>query len=168
MTSDHPRPVGRAPVAIYICSGDEPAADLIAAHVRVFARARRWTVAVLAVDSNPTQPLAERPGWQDITDALSENRACGVVTWTRDMIHDDPLNSPGRQLAAFDRLATVLLERGAFLTAATHPGTPAGTLPERRSPGDHWRRRDLASSAAGLFIPRRAAGRGTDPRTSGC
>ncbi|MFF3069233.1 hypothetical protein [Kitasatospora sp. NPDC057936] len=168
MTSDQLRPVGRVPVAIYICAGDEPAADLIAAHVRIFAEARQWTVPVLAVDSNPAQPLTDRPGWQVITDALSENRASGVVTWTRCMVHEDPLASPSRHADAFDRLATVLRERGAFLTAAAHPDTPAGAMPERRSPSDHWRRRELASSAAGLFIPRRAAGRATDPRTSGC
>ncbi|MFJ7247674.1 hypothetical protein ACIQWA_23995 [Kitasatospora sp. NPDC098652] len=165
MTSDRSRPVGGVPVAIYICVGDAPAADLIAAHVRTFAEACQWPVAVLSVDSNPAQPLMARPGWQAVTDALSEQTVVGVVTWTRDMVHDDPMASPSRHAAAFDRLATVLRERGAFLAAA-HPGAVA--VPLRRSPGDHWRRRELASSAAGLFTPRRAAGLGTDPRDTGC
>ncbi|MFF2082009.1 hypothetical protein ACFVXG_45460 [Kitasatospora sp. NPDC058162] len=165
MTSDLPRPVGRVPVAIYICIGDAPAADIITAHVRAFAEARLWPAAVLAVDSDPAQPLTARLGWQAVTDALSKQTVVGVVTWTRDMLHDDPMASPSRHAAAFDRLATVLRERGAFLAAA-HPGTVA--VPLRRSPGDHWRRRELASSAAGLFTPRRAAGLGTDPRHIGC
>ncbi|MFJ9458530.1 hypothetical protein ACIRST_25995 [Kitasatospora sp. NPDC101447] len=168
MTSDHQRPTGCIPVAIYLCAGDAPAADLLAAHVRAFAETRQWTVELLAVDVDAAQPLVSRPGWQAVTHALSEHIVAGVVTWTRGTVHDDPGTTPNHHTAAFDRLATVLRERGAFLTVAARPAAPAGTIPPRRSPGDHWRRRQLTSSAAGLFTPRRAAGLGTDPRTTGC
>ncbi|MFJ9610427.1 hypothetical protein ACIRS1_29205 [Kitasatospora sp. NPDC101176] len=168
MTSDHQRTVGCVPVAIYLCAGDAPAADLLAAHVRDFAEARQWTVALLAVDVDATEPLIARPGWQTVTDALSEHIVAGVVTWTRGMVHDDPMATPHQQTAVFDRLATVLRERGAFLAVATRPAAPADAIPPRRSPGDHWRRRELTSSAVGLFTPRRAAGLGSDPRATGC
>ncbi len=168
MTSDHPRTAGRVPVALYICTGDPAAAGLIAAHVRTYAEARQWVVAVLAVDSDPAQPLTTRPGWQAITDALSEHTAAGVVTWTRDMVNDNPTASPSRHADAFARLADVLRERGTFLAAAADPDIPAGAIPPRRSPGDNWRRRELTSSATGLFAARRAAGIATDPRDIGC
>ncbi|GHF77027.1 hypothetical protein GCM10018790_63900 [Kitasatospora xanthocidica] len=112
----------------------------------------------------PARPLTARPGWQAVTDALADHKAAGVLTWTRGMVHDD------EHATAFDRLADILRERGAFLAAA-HPATaatPVGTVPPRRSAGDRWRRRELSSSAAGLFVSRRAAGHGTDPRNSGC
>ncbi|MFJ7910192.1 hypothetical protein [Kitasatospora sp. NPDC096204] len=167
MTNDHQRLIGRVPVALYLCVEDAPAADLIAAHVRVFVEARQWSVALLAVDSAPAQPLISRPGWQAFTDALSERVAAGIVTWTHGMVHDDPAAAPTKHAAAFDRLGAVLRERGAFLTVAARPAVSIGAIPSRRSPGEHWRRRELTSSAAGLFTPRRAAGLGADPRAIG-
>lgn len=163
------RRTGRVPIALYICADDTASAELLAGHARRYAWAREWTVALTAVDTDPTEPLEQRRGWRTVTAALSERRASGVVTWSRAMLHDDPAALPAQHTAAFDRLAALLRDRGQFLAAADQRRpAPTARVPRpattaRHTPAQVLRRRELADIAAG-WPQQPVGGDGSDPR----
>lgn len=165
MPNEDSPPAGRVPVALYLCTADPADAELLILCVRRYIDARQWAVSVLAVDTDPSQPLAQRAGWQAVTDALSAHSVHGVVTWTSDMVHAH--STASQDSDAFDRLVAVMRERGSFLVAAAHTPLAGPVLAApRRTADDVLRRRDLADAAAGIarFCP--AAGDGSDPRAS--
>ncbi|MEU3567964.1 hypothetical protein AB0E96_05955 [Kitasatospora sp. NPDC036755] len=153
-------------VALYIATGDEGAALILANLTRAFAEARDWTVALARADGNPTHPLGQWPGWQAIADALNTRAIHGVVTWTYDMVST---SQAVRGIGAHERLPTVLDDRGGFLVTA-HPVPYSTTAdhgnrhPPRRTSADLARRRALADAAAGFAVFRFSFG--GNPRTA--
>ncbi|MQS11758.1 hypothetical protein F7Q99_05500 [Streptomyces kaniharaensis] len=134
--SDRP-PVGRVPVALYTATSNDATAHLLTSYARAFAEARDWTVTLATVDNDPTRPLDQRPGWQIVIDALNARTIKGVITWTRDMVTGGQADLAAE---AFDRLATVLGDRGGFIAAASGhddshaPGNPLRPSPHLRTP----------------------------------
>lgn len=135
MPNNPPGGLGHVPVAVYSCATTSTALGESEERGRYYADARHWHVAGVWSDSDPALPLAERPGWQAATAALSAGMIRGVVVSAS--VH---VASEAVQFAA---LGVLLRDRGGFLADASS-GTPA-----RRTPGQARRRRDLADAASG-------------------
>ncbi|MGA4866832.1 hypothetical protein ACPB9J_29755 [Streptomyces lavendulocolor] len=139
--------LGHVPVAIYSCALSSTALGESEERGRYYADARHWHVAGAWSDSDPALPLAERPGWQAVTAALSAGMIRGVVVSAVAHVASDT--------AQFAALGVLLRDRGGFLADASN-GTPA-----RRTPGQARRRRDLTDAASGWFTQTEAPEEGT-------
>ncbi|MFI9332609.1 hypothetical protein ACIGZJ_34390 [Kitasatospora sp. NPDC052868] len=79
-----PRP---ATAVGYACAApDEASAGLFTAWCERRAAADGWTLAGLVTDTDDLLPLAERPGWQHVTDLAAAGTLDAVITVTRPMI----------------------------------------------------------------------------------
>jgi hypothetical protein len=135
MLSDSRPGSGRVPVALYIATpGSDAEAAYLMRHCRNYAAARHWTATLAIADSDPAAPLADRPGWQQVTAALSDRTAQGVVTWQRAMLAHGPTE--------YEALAALVADRGGFVAVAADGGT-------RHTPGETARRQALGDAAAG-------------------
>ncbi|MFE5513865.1 hypothetical protein ACFQ9J_25370 [Streptomyces sp. NPDC056529] len=137
MPNNPPGGVGHVPVAVYSCATTSTALGESEERGRYYADARHWHVAGAWSDSDPALPLAERPGWQAVTAALSAGMIRGVVVSGPAHVASDA--------AQFAALGVLLRDRGGFLADASN-GTPAC-----RTPGQARRRRDLADAASSWF-----------------
>ncbi|MFI8164067.1 hypothetical protein ACIF6I_33290 [Streptomyces microflavus] len=127
--------LGHVPVAVYVCALTSTAVREGEERGRYYADARHWHVAGAWSDSDPGLPLAERPGWQAVTAALSTGMIRGIVVGA--------LTHVAADAAQFASLGVLIRERGGFLTDV------AGALPVRCTPGQRERRRDIADAASG-------------------
>ncbi|MEV6326735.1 hypothetical protein [Streptomyces sp. NPDC051909] len=137
MPNNPPGGLGHVPVAVYSCATTSTALGESEEHGRYYADARHWHVAGAWSDADPALPLAERPGWQAVTAALSAGMIRGVVVSGPAHVASDA--------AQFAALGVLLRDRGGFVADASN-GTPG-----RRTPGQARRRRDLADAASGWF-----------------
>ncbi len=138
MLMDTQTPSGRVPVAAYICTVEDDTAGMIADYVGQYAQAREWAMVEVVRDTDRRTLLSDRPGWQHLLTLLSSGQTRGLVTYSRAMVAPDA--------AAYERLVVLLVELGAFLACARQ-STPQ-SLP-RRTPGDAYRRYQLAEAASG-------------------
>ncbi|WP_189971498.1 hypothetical protein [Streptomyces violascens] len=134
METSSPR---RVPVLLYVCTGDQDAADLLTNYCRQYATARDWDVIETVTDPDRQIPLMSRPGWTRVRKALSDNTARGVVTYSTGMIAEPT--------AEYEAVATLLRDRDAFLAAA-RPHTRDSEQP-RRTPLQRERRRNIADAS---------------------
>lgn len=134
MPTNPPSGLGHVPVAVYACAATTPAVRDGEKRGRHYADARHWHVAGVWSDPDPTVPLAERPGWQAITSALSTGMIRGIIVGA--------LTHVAADAAQFAGLGVLIRDRGGFLVHT------AGTLP-RRTPGQLQRRRDIADASSG-------------------
>lgn len=81
MPINPPGGLGNVPVAIYACAPTSSATHEGEERGRYYA-ARLWHVAGVWSDFDPALPLAERPGWQAVTSALSAGMIRGVIVST--------------------------------------------------------------------------------------
>nr|BFD82175.1 hypothetical protein StreXyl84_15760 [Streptomyces sp. Xyl84] len=146
MPNNPPGGLGHVPVAVYSCAPSSTALSESEERGRYYADARHWHVAGAWSDSDPALPLAERPGWQAVTAALSAGMIRGVVVSAAAHVASDA--------AQFAALSVLLRDRGGFLADASS-GTPA-----RRTPAQA-RRRGLADAASGWFTQTEAPEEGT-------
>ncbi|MFH9723717.1 hypothetical protein ACH4M4_12235 [Streptomyces sp. NPDC017254] len=137
MPSNPPGGLGHVPIAVYTCAATSPTIREGEENGRRYAEARHWRVAGAWSDSDPAVPLAERPGWQAVTFALSDGMIRGVVV--------SELAHVATDAAQFAALGVLLRDRGGFLVDASS-GVPA-----RRTPGQAPRRRAIADAASGRF-----------------
>ncbi|MEV0302089.1 hypothetical protein [Streptomyces prasinus] len=135
MPINPPGGLGHVPVAVYVCAPTSTAVREGEGRGRYYAGARLWHVAGAWSDFDPTLPLAERPGWQAVTSALSAGIIRGVVVSTPTHVATDA--------AQFAGLGVLIRERGGFLVDASVAS------PARRTPGQRGRRRDIADTASG-------------------
>ncbi|MFB7598548.1 hypothetical protein [Streptomyces sp. NPDC056160] len=147
MPNNPPGGLGHVPVAVYSCAQSSTALVESEERGRYYADARHWNVAGAWSDSDPALPLAERPGWQAVTAALSAGMIRGVVVSATAHVASDA--------GQFAALGVLLRDRRGFLADASN-GTPA-----RRTPGQARRRRDLADAASGWFTQAEAPEEGT-------
>ncbi|WP_175411930.1 hypothetical protein [Streptomyces sp. TRM64462] len=138
MPNNPPGGLGHVPVAVYSCATTSTARSESEERGRYYADARHWHLAGVWSDSDPALPLAERPGWQAVTAALSAGMIRGVVVSGPAHVASDA--------AQFAALGVLLRDRGRFLADASD-GTPA-----RRTAGQVRRRRDIADAASGWFM----------------
>ncbi|MEV7595770.1 recombinase family protein [Kitasatospora sp. NPDC089797] len=109
MPSNVPRSPGRVPVALYIASIKGDPGGVLAEQCRQYADAREWTVTGIFTDSAALIALSQRREWSNLSKALSNGAAQGVVTWTRSMVADSA--------EEWSRLTRLLSDRGLFLVA---------------------------------------------------
>ncbi|CAM5539785.1 hypothetical protein [Streptomyces narbonensis] len=135
MPINPPGGLGHVPIAVYICAATST--DIRAGEElgRYYADARHWHVAGAWSDFDPTLPLAERPGWQAVTSALSAGMIRGIAV--------SALTHVATDAAQFASLRVLIRERGGFLVDAS------GASPVRRTPDQRRRRRDIADAASG-------------------
>jgi hypothetical protein len=126
---------GRVPVAIYLAAPADETIDALVGYCRLYAEAREWVITHTAADQDTAASLAERPGWQSVTSALSAGNASGVVTWTRSML--------ATSQEEWEQLASLIADRGGFLVAGALD-TPERPLHPRHGP--HAPRCDGAGS----------------------
>lgn len=91
--------VGLVNVAVYTATCDASAADQAAARARSYAEARHWNVTAVHADPDPAVPLADRQGWQAVTDALSSGSLRGIIVGVAGHVADDAAQfaAPPRQ-----------------------------------------------------------------------
>lgn len=135
MPINPPGGLGHVPVAVYVCAPTSTAVREGEERGRYYADARLWHVAGAWSDFDPALPLAERPGWQAVTSALSAGMIRGIVV--------SALTHVASDAAQFASLGVLIRERGGFLTDV------AAASPTRRTPGQGERRRDIADAASG-------------------
>ncbi|MFB7543544.1 hypothetical protein ACFC0N_27075 [Streptomyces zaomyceticus] len=136
MPINPPGGLGHVPIAVYACATTSTAIREGEERGRYYADARHWHVAGAWSDFDPTLPLAERPGWQAVTSALSAGMIRGIVV--------SALTHVAADAARFASLGVLIRERGGFLVDAS------GVAPARRTPGQRRRRRGIADAASGL------------------
>ncbi|MFE3557077.1 hypothetical protein ACFXKW_19730 [Streptomyces sp. NPDC059193] len=134
MPTNPPSGLGHVPVAVYSCASTAVAVRDGEKRGRHYADGRHWHVAGAWSDPDPVVPLAERPGWQAITSALSTGMIRGIIVGS--------LSHVAADTAQFAGLGVVIRDRGGFLVHA------AGG-PPRRTPGQLQRRRDIADASSG-------------------
>ncbi|WP_328763172.1 MULTISPECIES: hypothetical protein [unclassified Streptomyces] len=134
MPTNPPGGLGHVPVAVYACASTAAAIRDGEKHGRHYADARHWHVAGAWSDPDPAVPLAERPGWQAITSALSTGMIRGIIVGA--------LTHVAADAAQFAGLGVLIRDRGGFLVHATGG-------PPRRTPGQLQRRRDIADASSG-------------------
>ena len=131
----------RVPVAVYICTGESDAAELLAEYCERYATAREWVVSAVHHDIDRRQRLAERPGWTQVADLLVRGAARGIVTLTRGMVAEDD--------AGYDAVRLLVRSGGGFLAAVR----AEAVRPLHRSAPDLARRHAIADVAAGWVGP---------------
>ncbi|MFI1203429.1 recombinase family protein [Streptomyces sp. NPDC020883] len=117
MALDAPRCV---PVAVYVCTGDPDASELLADYSSEIATARDWNVVATLRDVDRKAPLASRPGWNRVLDLLSAKAVRGVVTFSVAMLSDDA--------DSYASLCKLFQSRGAFVCAAHETFNTASML----------------------------------------
>ncbi|MEW2620749.1 hypothetical protein [Streptomyces sp. NPDC048106] len=137
MPTNPPGGLGHVPVAVYSCATTSTALGESEERGRYYADARHWHVAGVWSDPDLALPLAERPGWQAVTAALSAGMIRGVVVSVPTHVAADA--------AQFAALGVLLRDRGGFLADASNG------IPARRTPGQARRRHDIADAASGWF-----------------
>lgn len=137
----------RVPVAVYICTGETDAIDLLAGYCQQYASAREWTIQDTVHDSDRRQPLTERPGWAKAFALLSGGEVKGIVTLSLPMVASRPNGEPAPE--GYDALRRSIADLGGFLIAIRADWQTEA----RRTGGELARRHTLLSRAAGWEEP---------------
>ncbi|MFK0292012.1 recombinase family protein [Streptomyces sp. NPDC090442] len=130
----------RVPVALYVATGEQDAAELLVDYCRQYAASRDWIAVEAVTDTDRQAPLESRPGWARICELVSAAAVRGVVTYSATMLAEP--------VPEFEAVRTRLRDGGVFLVAARSLiGNP--TAPTRRTPGQVARRQGVADAASG-------------------
>ncbi|AWN24821.1 hypothetical protein [Streptomyces sp. NEAU-S7GS2] len=108
MTSRHH--TGRVPVALYTACALVSTVDTITTRCRSYAEARHWAEVLTVNDGETAVALSERPGWGQVTEALSDGSVRGVVVGTMEMVADTA--------DAYDALVPLVRDLGGFIIVA--------------------------------------------------
>ncbi|MFI9788517.1 hypothetical protein ACIHEI_34135 [Kitasatospora sp. NPDC051984] len=119
MPSNAPAPIGPGPAATrpprqdravaYVCAEPDPVSvAMFTAWCEQRAAGDGWTVVETVVDPDDLVPLAERPGWQRVTQLVTEGQVGVVVTINRRMV--------ANCATAWARLSDLLQGLGVVLT----------------------------------------------------
>ncbi|MFI9081951.1 recombinase family protein [Streptomyces sioyaensis] len=127
----------RVPVALYIATADQDAAELLTDYCRQYAAARDWQPVQTVTDTDRQAPLMERTGWVRLLALLSHGSIRGVVTYSPAMV--------AAPQGEYEAVRTLMRDRGAFLVTAR----TTTNAPPSRTPAQTARRHSLADAAAG-------------------
>ncbi|MER0485111.1 recombinase family protein [Streptomyces sp. Edi2] len=135
MDAETPR---RVPVALYVCTSDQDAAELLTDYCRQYAHARDWDAIETVTDTDRQAPLMSRPGWVRLLTLLSDGAIRGVVTYSPAMVAVPE--------GEYESVRTLMRDRGAFLVTA-RATTDDPDTPPRRTPAQTARRQNIADVA---------------------
>ncbi|MFB7631728.1 recombinase family protein [Streptomyces sp. NPDC056149] len=133
-------PSHRVPVALYVATGDQDAAELLVDYCRQYAASRDWNAVEAVTDTDRQAPLESRPAWARIRELVSAAAVRGVVTYSATMLAEP--------VPEFEAVRDRLRGRGVFLAVARSL-TSTPPAPTRRTPGQVARRQGVADAASG-------------------
>ncbi|WP_329142677.1 hypothetical protein OIU91_03710 [Streptomyces sp. NBC_01456] len=139
----------RIPVALYVATSAQDAAELLTDYCRQYAAARDWHAVQTVTDTDRRAPLMERIGWVRLLALLSHGSIRGVVTYSPAMVAVPE--------GEYEAVRPLMRDRGAFLVTAR----TTTNAPPSRTPAQTARRQALADADAAAGYEGRGADGGS-------